>query len=461
MNLHINKIQQSKSQSNTDINNTKKEGNNSGFTFIDNRPGAIVQKKLLNIIDTSTQVQQLKASQVLGTNCQPIQMMQEKGVIQMMRPEQEGWYKIKGDRKLWYKGEPEQEGRYNFYGNRDKKMSQKILEADIIEKIVEEEKPVDDSGVTPLPNVHKAVNIASAQPEIRLIEKDNNETPDQLISGKYDEEPGDFDANYVRKIKVGNKYHERIQALILKAKEFLHHQPEGYIGLWRFHMNEEEYQSHAYRKASQKQEVVPKEVLETAISDLQALSSHMYESSKKSNSPGVSFTRSIDSLIDASFHTGADSVLRAVIFGNEKIEAAKFLSFIALPKARLILPENVSVPPDVDFNSRDRKAEARSRSLKELEALYIPTPESGGKTPAPLFTVHNPFPKSNQSGFKQLEKLDLSGVDIHWTATKTLLVAIEKGQLPKLKKLIIKASAITPDLRGEIMRHGVTVDVLQ
>jgi hypothetical protein len=274
--------------------------------------------------------------------------------------------------------------------------------------------------------------------KVRTFEKEKGvHESDPLLSENFSEQPGDFDPDYQTKVKLGNKYYERIQSLITEAKRILEKLPQGYVGLWRFHMSAEEYQSHAYREASQKQEAIPREVLVKTVSDLDALASHMYESSRKHTSPAVSFTRSIDSLIDASFHTGADSMLRAIIFGGKEVKAAKFLSFVAIPKAQLVMPENVPIPKGAD--RRDRKGEARARSMKELEALHIPLPESGGRTYDPKFTVENPFPEPEATDYSNLKTFTVSPRQYSNTPTSRFVdnrpEAIQMQRLPELAKI--------------------------
>jgi hypothetical protein len=94
--------------------------------------------------------------------------------------------------------------------------------------------------------------------------------------------------------------------------------PEGYVGIWRFHGRPEEYQSHRYRQARQSGQTVPDEELDKLRNNPSQQALHMYKSSKKAKSVGISYTRSLDDILDQSYHVGADSALAFTIRGEEK-----------------------------------------------------------------------------------------------------------------------------------------------
>lgn len=362
-----------------------------GLSFTDSKPidnnktipDELKSNGLLSV-DHTPSFQKTKTKQGTQWNqTEPMQLI-TSGVIQLMKPTGIGLYNIKGGTQLYYKGEPPDEDRYKFYRNSTAKMTQMKKEEDILSKV--EDGQVEATSSAPLKP--SGITISDASPEVRTFEA-APATSDELLSGILPLGQGDFHHDYQRKIKENNVYYKRIQKLINDAKMFLATLPQEYVGLWRFHDNWQEYESHAFQQAQKKLQMVPYGVLQDAIDNLEVLSSHMYESSKKNESPGVSFARSIDSLIDASFHMGADAVLKKIIFGGQDFNAARFLSFVAIPHTELRFPENVRIPEHAQ--RRDRKGEARARSLKETEVLHLPQPTSGGRTHSPLFTVTNPF----------------------------------------------------------------------
>ena len=68
MNTHTDKTQESKSQSMANQVSQKERGVEFTFQFVDNRPEAIVQRKLQEMADNSPRMMQLKAFQEMANN---------------------------------------------------------------------------------------------------------------------------------------------------------------------------------------------------------------------------------------------------------------------------------------------------------------------------------------------------------------------------------------------------------
>lgn len=307
-------------------------------------------------------------------------------VIQMVRPIARGYYNIQGKPKpLYYKGEPEVDRRYKFYVNPEKKMSQFIPEASI-EGMVETSELQAPSESTSAPG--KQVNVTDNVTE-HTIERRNEKQRDEILSGRFDERLSENSPGYQWKTRQESKARKIIERLRAQTAHLRAGMPDTHTEVWRFHSSPKDYQSHAYQEAQKNKKEVPDDVLSNAVANDDAISSHMYESSAKHQSPGISYTRSLDSILDASFHVGSDSVLKKVIHGGGEKLPALLLSYAQIPKDQLMIPEKVPVPKDAE--RRDRKGEARMRSLNEMEALHIPRPGSGGRAFGPLMTFDNPF----------------------------------------------------------------------
>jgi len=325
-------------------------------------------------------------------NQTPFQLMAKNEVMQLMKPDKVGWYKMSDGEELFYKGAPPIKGKYKFYSSESSALSKKVTEDNIVNFLRAGESESAPMAVAASSGAGSSSRgLKFGKDKVHHFEQSEQPQSDGLISGDFEPETGEFDQDYQEKIRPGNKYYQRINHLVTEAKRFMTTLPKDqkWVGLWRFHMNATEYESHAFQEAQGKQQMVSRHVLENAIHNLDLITKHMYESSSKHHSPGVSFTRSLDAIIDASFHTGADSVLQKVIFGGDDISAAKFLSFVAIPASQLKIPELSPIPKDAE--NRDKKGMARARSMKEMEALHLPLPDSGGKTFTPVFTVQNPF----------------------------------------------------------------------
>jgi hypothetical protein len=167
--------------------------------------------------------------------------------------------------------------------------------------------------------------------------------------------------------------------------------PEGHQVLWRFHNRAEEYQSHRFQNAPGG--AIPDNDLEAFRVNREAQARHMYKSSRATESAGISFSRSLKDLLKESFFLGGDKQLRETVRGDEG-HAAKFLSYTLAPEENLSLPENLKVAdaiPKLGMKERNQLQEARERSLREKEALYMPPAGSGGAAPPPSQTIANPF----------------------------------------------------------------------
>lgn len=374
--------------------------------FADKRAHSGVLREMQERESDHSQVRQLKTYQHLADNSpcsesrsQTIQLMQSGGVIQMMRPTTLGLYLLKDGRTLEYKGEAETSDGFKMY-RVGKKTPIFVKEEDIVGPAASAAAVTTTTSSSSAP-ARRGIQIDESRNEVRNVQKEPSELEqgDPLLSGHFPQQAGEFDPEYQARIKERNVYYNRIQHLVRTARTFMATLPPGYVGLWRFHANWREYESHAFRDAQARGEMVAPQVLQDALTDLLLIANHIYESSSAHRSPGISFSRSIDAMLDASFHQGADGLLRQVIFGGAQIPPARFLSFVAIPHAELRIPENVHVPRT--SARRDRQGEARARSMKEMEALHIPHPSSGGRTHTPLFTVVNPFPEQVPHGPEQ------------------------------------------------------------